>query len=232
MKKIITLLCIFALLISLVACNKDEGENNAQPAYFIGKTVEIYESYCIIEVTDEGNYGRLAIGTTAKVMTDTVDCPEYALGDHLKVVFDGAISKSNPPQVLHVIRIEKTDNAGNKIVNTITDFSKFSGMTRTTDKINVEFDNYSGYPFYFTIEEQNDIDEIMDIIFSSEFNKMQKEANAGDHTSITIIQGEKEYRVHAFMNKEGEHYYSFSTTELQLKLNELAREAGAFEESE
>ena len=231
MKKIITLLCIFALLTSLVACNKDEGENNAQPAYFIGKTVEIFESYCIIEVTDEGNYGRLAIGTTAKVMTDTVDCPEYALGDHLKVVFDGAISKSNPPQVLHVIRIEKTDNAGNKIVNTITDFSKFSGMTRTTDKINVEFDNYSGYPFYFTIEEQNDIDEIMDFIFSSEFTKMQKEANAGDHTSITIIQGEKEYRVHAFMNKEGEHYYSFSTTELQLKLNELAREAGAFEES-
>ena len=232
MKKIITILFIFAIFSSLISCTKDESENNAQPAHFVGKAIEIYEYYCLLEVTDEGNFGHLAKGTTVKVMTDSVDCPEYALGDHLKVVFDGAISKSNPPQVLHVISIEKTDSAGNKIVNTITDFSKFSGMTRTTDKINVEFDNYSGYPFYFTIEEQNDIDEIMDIIFSSEFTKMQREANAGDHTSITIIQGEKEYRVHAFMNKEGEHYYSFSTTELQLKLNELAREAGAFEESE
>lgn len=117
-----------------------------------------------------------------------------------------------------------------KEVNTITDFSKFSDMTQDgTDKIEVTFDNYSGYPFYFTIEAQEDIEEIMDIIFSSSFTKMKKEVNGGDHTSIKIIQGEKEYNLHAFMNKEGQYYYSFSSTDLQTKLQELAREAGAFE---
>ncbi len=122
-----------------------------------------------------------------------------------------------------------TGDETGKEITTITDFSKFADMTRETDKIEVEFDNYSGYPFYFTIEDQDDIDEIMSIIFSASFTKMSTEPNAGDHTSITIIQGEKEYKMHAFMNKEGQYYYSFSTTELQLKINELAREAGAFD---
>ena len=117
-----------------------------------------------------------------------------------------------------------------KEVNTITDFSKFADMTKDgTDKIEVTFDNYSGYPFYFTIENQEDIDEIMDIIFSSSFTKMEKEVNGGDHTSMKIIQDEKEYNLHAFMNKEGQYYYSFSTTDLQIKIQELARKAGAFD---
>ena len=119
-----------------------------------------------------------------------------------------------------------------KEINNITDFTQYSDMTRETDKIEVTFDNYSGYPFYFTIDNQEDIDEIMDIIFSSSFTKMKKEVNGGDHTSMKIIQGEKEYQLHAFMNKEGQYYYSFATNDLQLKLNALAREAGAFEEIE
>ena len=117
-----------------------------------------------------------------------------------------------------------------KEVNTITDFSKFADMTKDgTDKIEVTFDNYSGYPFYFTIEDQEDIDIIMDIIFSSSFTKMEKEVNGGDHTSMKIIQGEREYNLHTFMNKEGRYYYSFSTTDLLIKVQELAREAGAFD---
>ncbi len=120
----------------------------------------------------------------------------------------------------------------NKEIHSITDFSKFSDMTRETDKIEVTFDNYSGYPFYFTIEEQEDIDEIMNIIFSSSFEKQGKEMNDGSHTSIQIIQGEKEYGMHISRNKEGEYYYSFSTTELYDKITELAEEAGAFESVE
>ena len=117
-----------------------------------------------------------------------------------------------------------------KEVNSITDFSRFADMTRDgTDKIEVTFDNYSGYPFYFTIDDGEDVDEIMSIIFSSTFTKMEKEVNGGDHSSMRIIQGEKEYQLHAFMNKEGRYYYSFSTTDLQKKLHELAREAGAFD---
>ena len=117
-----------------------------------------------------------------------------------------------------------------KQINNITDFSKFEGMTKDgTDKIEVTFDNYSGYPFYFTIEDREDIDEIMDIVFSASFNRMDKEVNGGDHTSMKIVQGERVYNLHAFMNKEGRYYYSFTTTELLSKIQELAKEAGAFD---
>ena len=117
-----------------------------------------------------------------------------------------------------------------KEINTITDFSKLADMTKNgTDKIEVTFDNHSGEPFYFDIEDQEDIEDIMDIIFSSSFGSKQKEVNPGDNTSITVIQGEKEYHIHARVNKEGQYYYSFSTTDLQTKLQELAREAGAFD---
>jgi hypothetical protein len=116
-----------------------------------------------------------------------------------------------------------------KEINTVTDFSKFSDMTKETDRIEVTLDNYSGYPFYFTIEDREEIDEIMDIIFSASFNKIGDELNGGDHTSIKIIQGDRVYNMHAFMNKEGRYYYSFTTTELLTKLQELGREAGAYD---
>ena len=50
-----------------------------------------------------------------------------------------------------------------KEINTITDFSNFSSLTRATDRIEVTFDNHSGAPFYFTIEDKEDIDEIINI---------------------------------------------------------------------
>ena len=114
-------------------------------------------------------------------------------------------------------------------IETITDFSKFSTMEQLTDRIEVTFDNNSGVPFCFTIENEADIDEIMDIIFSSSFEKRGKEINDGNHTSIKIIQGDREYVMHTYNNKNGDYYYSFSTTELYDKIVELAREAGAYE---
>ncbi len=131
--------------------------------------------------------------------------------------------------VLSLVSCVSESNENKKEVNTITDFSKFSDMTKDdTDKIEVTFDNHSGSPFYFTIEDKEDIDEIMNIIFSSSFDKCG-EMNDGSHTSIKIIQGEKEYKMHISHNKEGESYYSFSTSDLFLKINELGEAAGAFE---
>ena len=116
-----------------------------------------------------------------------------------------------------------------KEINHITDFSKYSDMTRETDKIEVTFDNHTGAPFYFTIENKEDIDEIMDIIFSSTFENSGKEVNDGTHTSIRIFQGEKVYSMHVARNMEGKNYYAFSTVDLMNKIEELAREAGAYE---
>ena len=102
-------------------------------------------------------------------------------------------------------------------------------MTRETSKIEVAFDNNSGTPFYFSIENKEDIDEIMNIIFSDTFENVGEEVNDGNHSSIKIIQRERAYDMSLSANKEGKYYYSFSTTDLYDKIIELAREAGAFE---
>ena len=120
-----------------------------------------------------------------------------------------------------------------KEINTITDFSKFADMTKDgTDKIEVTFDNNTGTPFYFTIEEKEDIDEIMDIIFSASFEKMREKVNGGSHTSIKILQGENVYGMGVMRNYEGKTGYTFTSTVLQDKIIELAREAGAFDSIE
>ena len=130
--------------------------------------------------------------------------------------------------VLGLVSCVSGNNENEKEVNTITDFSKFSDMTKDgTDKIDVTFDNNTGVPFYFTIEEKEDIDEIMNIIFSSSFEKCG-EMN-GSHTSLNIIQGEKEYKMHISTNKEGNNNYSFSTEDLFWKIQELGEVAGAYD---
>ena len=117
-----------------------------------------------------------------------------------------------------------------KEINSITDFSDFAGMTKNgTDKIEVTFDNNTGAPFYFTIEDKEDVDEIMDIIFSASFEKMHQEVNGGGNTSIKILQGETTYNMGVMRNYEGKNGYTFTSTELQDKIMEFAREAGAFE---
>lgn len=112
----------------------------------------------------------------------------------------------------------------------ITDFSRYSSLKQNeTDRIEVVFDNYSGVRFRFTIEEQDDIDEIMNIIFSSSFKRMPDGLYAGDNSFLTIIQGEKKYGLGLSMISEKKHTYQFKTTELSDKIRELAREAGAFD---
>ena len=143
-------------------------------------------------------------------------------------ITNGKSTKVTEDQRLKINTILNLDAAKEK-VGTVTDFSKFSNMTRETSKIEVTFDNNTGAPFYFTIEDQEDIDEIMNIIFNDTFENMGEEVNDGNHSSIRIIQGERTYDMSLSANKEGKYYYSFSTTDLYDKIIELAREAGAFE---
>ena len=117
MKKAIAFGLVLVFMLALVACganSDDQPQNNAQPAYFVGKVTETYENGCLLEVTDEGNYGHLAVGTPVQVSTNIDNCPDYAVGDHLKVTFDGTVAESYPPQILHVLGIDKTDATGNK----------------------------------------------------------------------------------------------------------------------
>ena len=118
MKKCLALLLTLVCLVALVACNTnsdEQSQNNAKPAYFVGKVTKTLENACLVEVTDEGNYGRLAVGTAVEVPTNIENCPDYAVGDYLRIEFDGTVAESYPPQVLHVLAIDKTDNTGNSI---------------------------------------------------------------------------------------------------------------------
>ena len=117
---------------------------------------------------------------------------------------------------------------GTAQISTITDFKRFAEMSRDTDRIDVTFDTLSGYPFYFTIEDSNDIEEVMNIIFSSSLNKLGEEVNDGNHTYIKIVQGDDTYTMSVSSNKEGKYYYSFSSTDLADKITILAIEAGVY----
>ncbi len=114
-------------------------------------------------------------------------------------------------------------------IEKITDFERFESMTKETDKIEVNFDNNTGAPFYFTISDQAEIDAIMDIIFPSTVENAGKEAMAGDNTSLTIFQGENKYVIHFRTNKENKNFYNFTSRTLQDKIIELAREARAYD---
>lgn len=116
MKKTLALILASICLFMLVACNNNEQEqNNAQPAFFVGKVIEIYDSACLVEVTDDGNYGKLAVGTTVEVTTNIENCPEYGIGDYLRVKFDGTVAESYPPQIKHVLGVDKIDSTGKNI---------------------------------------------------------------------------------------------------------------------
>ena len=111
----------------------------------------------------------------------------------------------------------------------ITDLSEYSTMTKETDRIDVTFDNNTGVPFYFSITNEEEIKQIMHIIFTGILKKQSKEINDGNHTSIKIIQGEKTYSMHVTNIKSGKYYYYFEYSELQHKIGEFAREAGAYD---
>ena len=98
----------------LVACNSADsgtsrrsGEDNMNP-YFTGKVTEIYDDGCLLEVTDVGN-GNFWVGNKVKVNTVIKDCPDYEVGDLLKITFDGKVTRSLPPQVTCVFSVDKSE---------------------------------------------------------------------------------------------------------------------------
>lgn len=115
-----------------------------------------------------------------------------------------------------------------KAIVHITDMERFADMQESADSIDVEFDNHTGKPFKFTVEDENDIAEIMNIILTDELNNLGKEFPPGDNTFFTIHQGEKSYSLSVRINSEKDTYYAFSTDKLQSKIIDLATEQGAY----
>ncbi len=112
MKKTISLLLVlFCITVMLTACQSeslDPSDNsNGTPVdrhYFSGRVIETYGKSCLVEVTDTGNQ-HFKLGDQLVIHTDVENCPEYSKGDSLKIVFDGMVAESYPPQILKVFEI-------------------------------------------------------------------------------------------------------------------------------
>ncbi|MCH5196387.1 MAG: hypothetical protein J1F28_06720 [Oscillospiraceae bacterium] len=119
-----------------------------------------------------------------------------------------------------------------KKISSITDIERYSDMQKNADKIDVKFDNYSGEPFRFTITNEDDLEEIMEILFSETLSYLGEEFPVGDNTFITIYQGEKSYSLSVRFISENEKYYGFSPAKLQPKIKAIATALGAFDNVE
>lgn len=123
--------------------------------------------------------------------------------------------------------------AGCSSIERITDIDFYADMQRQTDKIDVDFDNGTQEGFKFTLTDENDIEEIMDIIFSDTLNDLGKEPQPpGGNTYITVYQGEKAYSLSVHFITVNGRLYTFSTRRLSDKILELATARGAFDVEE
>ena len=234
MKKIFALLLTCLLCLSVVGCSEKPYQ-----AAWDGFCYTAENQPVDMESADKKYIINLLNKAVWETNTEDCECDFYFSLQRQRVEYhsecgtfnditNGKSTKVAEEQRLKINTILNLDAAKEK-VGTVTDFSRFSNMTRETSKIEVTFDNNTGAPFYFTIEDQENIYEIMNIIFTDTFENMGEEVNDGNHSSIKIIQGERIYDMSLSANKEGKYYYSFSTTDLYDKIIELAREAGAFE---
>ena len=116
-------------------------------------------------------------------------------------------------------------------ISSIRDIKNYSDMQNQADKIDVEFDNGTQDGYLFTITDEEEIAEIMSIIFNTpiSYGGKRNEIPPMGNTFLTIYQGEKTYTLgHRFIT-EGENYYFFQTSELAEKLATLAMAYGAYE---
>ena len=73
---------------------------------FYGKILEAYGTGYLIKITDG------SIGSDKIYVHAGDEFPALAAGDYVKVVFDGAVAESYPPQIFSVRKISKTDRLG------------------------------------------------------------------------------------------------------------------------
>ena len=110
MKKLLALMLTVICIAALASCASAVEEN----PYFTGRVIEKFENRCLLEVTNTGNR-NFFVGETLIVNTNIENCPDYEVGDHLTIVFDGKVALSYPGQILNVYRITKTDSNGNDL---------------------------------------------------------------------------------------------------------------------
>lgn len=121
MRKIVTLLLVFACVMGLTGCNQKEdlqqGNNNMQ--YFCsGKVLEVHEEYLKLEIFDIGNT-NLSEGDVIEVSTDVISadgCPSFVAEEYARVVMAWNMDEQTS-ECLEALSIYKTDETGMAIAD-------------------------------------------------------------------------------------------------------------------
>ena len=108
MKKWIVLLLSVICTLSLISCGNTK---DSEPSYwFAGEIVGVSEGSVVIQVTDYGNH---KFGSTEVVVHQMKPELGYAVGDLVKVEFDGVFLETYPPQIKNPMAVTKIESAGN-----------------------------------------------------------------------------------------------------------------------
>lgn len=75
---------------------------------FEGRVIEKHEGGCLLEIVSGEEIG-MADGTPIMVHLGDAECPEYDVGDHLVIVFNGMVAESYPPQIFSVYEVYKSE---------------------------------------------------------------------------------------------------------------------------
>lgn len=111
MKRIITLFLALLYMMTLPACKPDNGEelDFTYPNYFVGEVMEIYEDCFRVRITDLGN---CFFYDEEVYVHDENAGSGYAVGDHVKIRYDGALWEYDPARVgtESIVRVDPEGN--------------------------------------------------------------------------------------------------------------------------
>ena len=106
-------------------------------------------------------------------------------------------------------------------INYITDIDSYSNLNNNCISIDVSYDVNENTPYLFTINDKDDLNEIMSLILNT---KLIKGGNKdGNHTTLKIYYDSFDVTINSqFVNYNDQIYY-FENYNLYLKIQELSQ---------
>lgn len=119
MPKLLSLILAFSCFLGLSGCGNDPDTAFGGQVYFNAAILELNDGSIEIECTEEFKSGisageKFSISTDVSAVSGT---PEFAVGDNIRVVFDGIVMESYPLQIGTVFAIYLLDENGEVIPN-------------------------------------------------------------------------------------------------------------------
>lgn len=122
MKKMLSFVMVLACILTLSGCDKEPSKDPSDEkgqTYFNATFLELNDDSVKVECTQSFNSG-ISVGEEVCVSTDveaTSGAPELAIGDDIRIVFNGDVMESYPLQIGTVFAVYFLDENGEVIPN-------------------------------------------------------------------------------------------------------------------